>query len=147
MAPPSKALMPPKARRAFYVMGREGRGRNEGSDSGRDEAGSQASSEDGGCSREEDARYPSLSNVEQRLDIQRDEVHSEPTPDVPLEEASLAAMGEGGSQSGVQGPGHMEADHPVIASLWGHFGAMRQKLRSGDFVVPRYGGEPMPSED
>ena len=34
-----------------------------------------------------------------------------------------------------------------VASLWGHFGAMRQRLRSSDFVGPRYGDEPIPKED
>jgi len=34
-----------------------------------------------------------------------------------------------------------------IASPWGHFGAMRQRLRSSDFVGPRYGDEPTNRED
>ena len=34
-----------------------------------------------------------------------------------------------------------------VVSLWGHFGAMRQRLRSSDFVGPRYGDEPIPNED
>jgi len=33
-----------------------------------------------------------------------------------------------------------------VASLWGHFGAMRQRLRSSDFVGPRYGDERTPNE-
>ena len=33
-----------------------------------------------------------------------------------------------------------------VASLWGHFGAMRQRLRSSDFVGPRYGDERAPNE-
>lgn len=33
-----------------------------------------------------------------------------------------------------------------VAAMWGHFGAMRQRLRSSDFVGPRYGEERTPNE-
>jgi len=34
-----------------------------------------------------------------------------------------------------------------VASLWGHFGAMRQRLRSSDFIRQGYGLESTPKED
>ena len=34
-----------------------------------------------------------------------------------------------------------------VASLWGHFGAMRQKLRSRDFLAPGHGQDTIPNVD
>eukprot|EP00435_Cladocopium_sp_Y103_P058267 s440_g20.t1 len=85
----------------------------------------------------------SVSISEQRLQrrsgVQCDEEHLQSPEDVSMEEAGLADEGEGGREDRIEREGYLEEESTMaepllsyeVASLWGHFGAMRfiQKLK------------------
>ena len=90
--------------------------------------------------------------LQRRPGMQRDEEHMQQAEDVLMQEVGVATEGEDGGADRVEGEGIMEAESEVVEPpselrsgvMWGHFGAMRQRLRNTDFHAQGHGRESSP---